>query len=373
MSKARGLADLGNVYDDGALSNRNLLINSAMQVAQRGTSATLTSGNFTLDRFKVQSSLLDNLVGTMTQDSDAPDGFANSLKITTTTVETAIAADEYFYVTQFIEAQNLQRLSFGSSAAKDITVSFWIKSTQTGVFAVSLYTADNAGIANSTYTISSASTWEYKTITFTGDTARAINNDNGLGMYVNFHLAAGTNFNSDPTDEAFEAYSDAKWAGGHVQNGVITTASATWQITGIQLEAGDTATPFEHRSYSDELARCQRYFQKQISTSSETSLSFCRGQGFASGSAYVYFEHPVEMRTKPSLSSSIASVGNLGALAANGGGMGISALTTVSAWSSVYTTVISLTVSSGTFTAGQATELDAGGNSGAFLSFDAEL
>jgi hypothetical protein len=251
-----------NSFADTAVHGRRILIiNGAMQVAQRGTSADLTSGNFTLDRFKVLNTLLDNLVGTMTQDSDAPDGFGNSLKITTTTAETAIAADEYFYVTQFIEAQNLQQLSFGSSAAKNITVSFWIKSTQTGVFAVSLYTPDNAGIANSTYTISSASTWEYKTITFTGDTARAINNDNGLGMYVNFHLAAGTNFTSDPTDETFEAYSDAKWAGGHVQNGVITTASATWQITGVQLELGSQATPFEHRSYGDELAGCQRYYE----------------------------------------------------------------------------------------------------------------
>ena len=251
-----------NSFADTAVhGRRNLIINGAMQVAQRGTSADLTSGNFTLDRFKVLNTLLDNLVGTMTQDSDAPDGFGNSLKITTTTAETAIAADEYFSVTQYIEAQNLQQLSFGSSAAKNITFSFWIKSTQTGVFAVSLYTPDNAGIANSTYTISSASTWEYKTITFTGDTARAINNDNGLGMYVNFHLAAGTNFNSDPTDETFEAYSAAKWAGGHVQNGVITTASATWQTTGVQLELGSQATPFEHRSFGEELSLCQRYYE----------------------------------------------------------------------------------------------------------------
>ena len=307
MSKARGLADLGNVYDDGALSNRSLIINGAMTVAQRGTSATLLSGNFTLDRFKVQNSLLDNLVGTMTQDSDAPDGFANSLKITTTTAETAIAADEYFYVTQFIEAQNLQQLSFGSSAAKDITVSFWIKSTQTGVFAVSLYTADNSRVANSTYTISSASTWEYKTITFTGDTAGAINNDNGIGMYVNFHLAAGTNFNSDPTDEAFEAYSDAKWAGGHVQNGVITTASATWQITGVQLEVGDTATPFEHRSYGDELARCQRYFYRMtFGTNNFFLMDTYADNGDSFNSMFVSF--PVTMRTQPSSSVGAGSL-----------------------------------------------------------------
>jgi hypothetical protein len=315
MSKARELANLGNAYSDGALSNRNLLINSAMQVAQRGTSASLNSGNFTLDRFKIQSTNLDNLVGTMTQDSDAPNGFANSLKITTTTAETAIAADEYFYVTQFIEAQNLQQLSFGSSAAKDITLSFWIKSTQTGVFAVSFYTADNAGIANSTYTISSASTWEYKTITFTGDTARAINNDNGIGMYVNFHLAAGTDYNTDPTDGNFEAYSNAKWAGGHVQNGVITTASATWQITGVQLELGDTATPFEHRSYGDELARCQRYYYQD-----DTGAHFLRSfYASSTGDWYEDYPLPVVMRATPTWTSQLGGdVSNVNAVSISG-------------------------------------------------------
>ena len=192
MSKARDLADLGAVTDrldtvgasDGALSNRNLIINGAMQVAQRGTSASLASGNFTVDRFKLQSTNLDELDGTMTQDSDAPSGFSNSLKITTTTAETSIAADEYFYVTQFIEAQNLQQLSFGNSSAKSITVSFWTKSTQTGTFAVSLYTPDNAGMANSTYTINAASTWEYKTITFAGDTTGTFDNDSSLSLQI---------------------------------------------------------------------------------------------------------------------------------------------------------------------------------------------
>jgi hypothetical protein len=309
MSKARDIADLGAVTSrldtvgasDGALSNRNMIINGAMQVAQRGTSATLTSGNFTVDRFKLQSTNLDELAGTMTQDSDAPSGFSNSLKITTTTAETSIAADEYFYVAQFIEAQNLQQLSFGNSSAKSITLSFWAKSTQTGNFAVSLYTPDNAGMANSTYTINAASTWEYKTLTFTGDTSRAINNDNGTGMYVNFHLAAGTNFTSDPTDGNFEAYSDAKWAGGHTQNGVITTTNATWQITGVQLEVGDTATPFEHRSYGDELQRCMRFYYQD-----DTANHFLRSfYASAVGDWYEDYPLPVVMRATPTWTSQL--------------------------------------------------------------------
>jgi len=300
-----------NSFADTAVHGfRNLIINGAMQVAQRGTSAALTSGNFTLDRFKTQSALLDDLAGTMTQDSDAPSGFGNSLKITTTTAEASIAADEYFYVSQFIEAQNLQQLGFGGSSANSITLSFWVKSSQTGVFGISLYTPDNAGIANSTYTINAVSTWEYKTLTFTGDTSRAINNDTGIGMYVNFHLAAGTNLNSDPTDGNFEAYSDAKWAGGHVQNGVITTTSATWQITGVQLEVGSEATPFEHRPYADELRRCQRYFSVPVDNvnedgASNTVSAIGVGRGAASGLTVVWALHcPVPMRDRPALATS---------------------------------------------------------------------
>ena len=297
-----------NSFADTAVHGyRNLLINGAMQVAQRGTSAALTSGNFTLDRFKTQSALLDDLAGTMTQDSDAPSGFGNSLKITTTTAEASIAADEYFYVSQFIEAQNLQQLGFGGSSANSITLSFWVKSSQTGVFGISLYTPDNAGIANSTYTINAVSTWEYKTLTFTGDTSRAINNDTGIGMYVNFHLAAGTNLNSDPTDGNFEAYSDAKWAGGHVQNGVITTTSATWQITGVQLEVGSEATPFEHRPYADELARCLRYY---YDATTYNGAPFIYPKKYVTNYRFADIFYPVPMRAIPTVTITKSNSGS---------------------------------------------------------------
>ena len=351
--------------------NRNLIINGAMQVAQRGTSSS-SQGIHTVDRFQATSdSTYTTAVITQEQAADGPDGFTNSYKVTVGTTE-ALGAAKYFYVQhKAIEAQNLQHLQFGSSTAKKITLSFWVKSSVTGTYTMSAFRHDAQRIYPKTYTIDAANTWEYKTITMDGDTTGTIANDTGRGLDIYFILSAGSNYNTG-TDGQWAAYVTTNYAANHTAD-VLGTTSATWQVTGVQLEVGDTATGFEHRSYGDELLRCQRYFQKQISTSSETSLSFCRGQGFASGSAYVYFEHPVEMRVKPSLSDSIGSVGNLGALSANGGGMGISGLTYVTAWSSVYTTVISLTVYSGTFTAGQATELDAGGNSGAFLAFDAEL
>lgn len=262
MSKAAELAAL--IGSQSSLSNRNLIINGAMQVAQRGTSTSFahdgTITSYTLDRFSfVMRNTADEFDCTVTQDSDAPDGFSNSLKVTTGTPESVVDADDYVFLRQRIESQNLQQLNYGASGALSATVSFYVKSSQTGTFGVNLYGVDGARITGSTYTINSANTWEYKTITFAGDASGTINNDNDAGLQLTWHLAAGSDWAS--TDNtSWVAYSDAAWAYGHAQNGVVTTASATWQITGVQLEVGEQATPFEHRSYGDELARCQRYY-----------------------------------------------------------------------------------------------------------------
>ena len=289
---------------------RNLIINGDMNVAQRATSQVLTSGLLTCDRFKLGYAGLGQWAGTMAQVADAPDGFGNSLKFTTTTVETSLAAGEYAYFGQFIEAQNLQHLKFGSSSAQSLTVSFWVKSSLTGVFGQSLYTADNTGMANATYTINTANTWEYKTITYTGDTSRAINNDNGEGMRVIWALASGTNLNSDPTDNAFEVYSDAKWNGGHVQNALLSTDNATIQFTGLQLETGTVATDFEHRSHAEELLLCQRYYQIV-----EAHNRFRAHAGSQINTNTVnYF---VEMRVNPTAVKSGGIVSNIGLEAIN--------------------------------------------------------
>lgn len=264
MSRARDFANLAGSADAGGITGKNLIINGAMQVAQRGTSTSFahdgTRTSYTLDRFSfVMRNTADEFDCTVTKDSDAPDGFSNSLKVTTGTPESVVDADDYVYLRQRIEAQNLQQLNYGASGALSATVSFYVKSSQTGTFGVNLYGVDGARITGSTYTINSANTWEYKTITFAGDASGTINNDNDAGLQLTWHLAAGSDWTS--TDNtSWVAYSDAAWAYGHAQNGVVTTASATWQITGVKLEVGEQATPFEHRSYGDELARCQRYY-----------------------------------------------------------------------------------------------------------------
>ena len=290
-------ADSLNVGQIGG--RRNLIINGAMQVAQRGTSLSLahdgTTNGYVADRFQfVITGTADSLDGTLAQVSDAPDGYSNSLKWTTGTAEST-AADEAVYLQHKIEAQNLQHLGYGNSTASSITASFWVKSSQTGVFAVSMYVPDGPRNIGTTYTINAANTWEQKTITFVGDTGGTINNDNGIGIQFVWHLAAGSNFNSlDNT--SWGAYAGGRWGYGHVQNGVTETASATWQITGVQLEVGSVATPFEHRSYGEELALCQRYYQQVGRSNADEGaiVGMIRNTHFTSG-----FHFPVTMRSSP--------------------------------------------------------------------------
>lgn len=280
--------------------NRNLIINGAMQVDQRG-GGDFTSGSYSLDRYRIGTTAQE-LVGTITQDSDAPDGFSNSLKITTTTAEVAIAASDYVTLNQRIEAQNLQQLNYGTSAAKKVTLSFWVKSSVTGVYGTGLYKPDNtAQVQNKSYTINVANTWEYKTLTFDANTLSggSIDNDTGPGIYVNFHLAAGTDYTTTDASSWINYVSTA-WASGHVQNGVITTLNATWQLTGVQLEVGSTATDFEHRSYGDELLKCQRYYSHYYNPGLLPLIRYSQ----AAGTPYGEFPLPVEMRAAPSFSQS---------------------------------------------------------------------
>jgi len=256
MSKAAELAAL--IGSQTALSNRNLIINGAMQVAQRGTSSTST-GYQTTDRFTFSLNNFDNAEFTQAQSTTAPAGFSNSWRIDCTTAETALAADEYSNFAHIIEAQDLQKLQNGSSGAKSLTLSFYVKSNKTGTYSIALYKPDNtARQITATYAISAADTWEYKTITFAGDTAGGgITDDNGAGLYIYWHLAAGTNFTSSDST-SWSDYANAGFAYGHAVN-IFDSTSNDWAITGIQLEVGDVATAFEHRSYGDELLKCYRY------------------------------------------------------------------------------------------------------------------
>ena len=237
----------------GALSNRNLIINGAMQVAQRGTSFSGLTSGYTLDRWATyQTTAFLN----QQQDADAPDGFTESLKTTVATASTPSAGD-LSRVVYNVEAQDVARLGYGTVDAQTTTLSFWVKSTVTGDYTIFVYVNDpNRSIVKG-YSVNAANTWEYKTIVIEGDTAGSgINNDNGNGISFEWNLIAGSTYNTAGAQDIWVTGGGTRASG---QTANCGTSGATWQITGVQLEVGDTATPFEHRSYGDELARCQRY------------------------------------------------------------------------------------------------------------------
>lgn len=253
-----------SVADTAVHGRRNMIINGAMQVAQRGTSFSTSTSQYTLDRMRRSESSLSTAVIGVEQSTDAPDGFSYSFKATTTTVEGAVnTADAYYPLVYRIEAQDLQHLQYATTNAKTLTASFWVKSSVTGTYVLSLYNSDNARMIGKTYSVNTANTWEYKTLTFSGDTTDGFNNDTGTGLELYFAAGAGSNFTSGTLASSWEDYSAANFLAGQSVN-LQNTLNATWQITGVQLEVGDTATPFEHRSYGEELALCQRYFYKTL-------------------------------------------------------------------------------------------------------------
>ena len=246
------------IADTVNLGRRNLLINGAMLVDQRNGGASVTVSNgvdtFCPDRFR----FTENHSGTFTieQVSDAPVGFEKSSKITVTGTDTSLGATEFARILQGIEGKNISHLNWGSANAKTCTLSFYVKSSVTGQYYVSI----NNGATNRNmlkgYTIDAANTWEKKTIQIIGDTTGTWLTTNGGGIFIMWTLGTGSTFQSSTTD----SYQAGFFMGKSDQINLAATNSATWQLTGAQLEVG-TATPFEHRSFDEELFLCQRYFQ----------------------------------------------------------------------------------------------------------------
>ena len=240
-------------------NNRNKIINGSMLCSQRGQTHT-SPGNtsYTLDRFATNHSM-DGAI-TVTQSTTAPVGFSRSLKVDVTTADTNIGAGQYLQLNYKCEARDLQEFAFGTSSAKTITLSFYVRSNVTGTYTVSLQLPDNSNKqASQTYTINSADTWERKTFTFSGDTSGAINDDNGNGMHIYWQLAIGSNYTGGSSSTTFQTNTDPNFAAGHTAN-LLSSTSNEFYLTGVQLEVGSSATDFEHRSYAQELALCQRYY-----------------------------------------------------------------------------------------------------------------
>jgi hypothetical protein len=267
----------------GPLSNRSLVINGAMQVAQRRTTETKTqySGYPVCDRWRAQ---LDNASqATFTQEtSGGPSGFPTFFKWNVDSVDSSIATASNVYLNQRIEGLNLQSLGYGTASAKSMTMSFYVKSNRTGTYVLEIANPAGSRHIAKTYTIDSADTWEYKTIVFPGDTTQSVANNTNEGFRIKWWLQAGTNFTSGTLATTWAAQSNPNSAAGQSVN-LHDDAGANWNITGVQLEVGSKSTPFEHRSYSDELQRCQRYFQHSFTGAPSTTNTDHTGVMHAGG------------------------------------------------------------------------------------------
>jgi len=292
-----------------APSFRNLIINGDMSIAQRGTSFTCsnsTGSKYTLDRFQYIDVDTPDSVYTITPSTDVPtgQGFAKSLKVDVATADASLDANDGTQIQQSIEAQNLQHLKIGTSSAESLTLSFWVKSNKTGTYVVRLLQPDSSSrMVSFAYTISSASTWEKKTISIPADTSGNINNDNGSGLNITWWLSAGSSYTSGSLASTWQAYSNGDSAVGQVN--LADNTANEWYITGVQLEVGTSASDFEFLPYDVNYQRCARYFYRQDYNTNGSSLPVTHNYG--TGNSYGVIFTPVMMRARPTLAYSSAS------------------------------------------------------------------
>ena len=295
LSKIR----IDSMTDAAIQSNRNLIINGAMTVDQRhdGSSFTVVNGNATTgviaDRFRVNETSGAAFTGQRV--ADAPVGFEYSSKLTVTTADASLGATEFHRVIQPIEGKNISRLNWGTSNAKTLTLTFYVKSSVTGQYYVSVFNnaADRTLLKG--YTISSANTWEKKTITIIGDQAGTWLTTNAVGIHLMWSLGTGSTYQSNTLD----AYQAGFFMAKSDQVNLAATNSSTWQLTGVQLEIGDLASPFEHEDIGTTFQKCQRYYLKLLSDTAYDSY----GTGFfyAPAQFYASLWFPTRLRATPSL------------------------------------------------------------------------
>jgi len=298
-SGASSNSTTGNVFSQtGPFKNR--IINGDMRIDQRNAGALVTASlGYPVDRFFVQTG--SDAAFSYQRDTNAPTGFSNSLKVTTTTADSSLTSGQYNRVVHNIEGFNTQDFLYGTASAKTVTLSFWVRSSITGTHGGSF--RNNAGDRSYpfSYSISAANTWEYKTITITGETTGTWLADNGKGLEINWGLGTA----SDMSGTA-GAWGSATYLSATGATGIAGTLNATWYLSGVQCELGSVATPFERRSYGQELALCQRYYQKTYTQS--VAPASANTAGLASvitngsgGTNYAFISFPVTMRAAASI------------------------------------------------------------------------
>ena len=352
-------------------SAKPLIINGDMSVAQRSTSvAGITTGSpgpyNTSDRWSTRN----DTAGTWTQTQEAltsgnayEDGFSTALKLDCTTADASLGANDMLRVMYAFEGTDLQVLKYGSSTAEALTVSFWVKATKTGTNALSVYEETTNRSCNKTYTINTTNTWEKKVISFPGDTSGGIDNDSTASLWLNFFIAAGTNYTSGTLNETWAASSNANRAVGQVNNADST--SNNFHITGVQLEVGEytaaTIPPFQFENYGDNLSRCERYYHRHKANIAGAGI--CAGGIYSTTAAAAAYRYPTIMRTNPTLSYS--GVGDFRVLHTTTHVVtAIDGIETISG--------VRLWFTSSGMTAGNGMMIDAN-NTSCWLAFDAEL
>ena len=308
MSNARQLA--ANLPREGGLSNRNMVINGACLVNQRGSVTGINSSIEKYggpDRFALYSFTTSNTAAfTASQQDTNKAEFPRCYRATcTNAASTAMSTDQEIKIAYNIEANSLLGLQYGYPTAKKLTLSFWVRSNVTGTAAIWFFREDTTRQNGKTYTINAADTWEYKTVVIDGDTSGTIPDDNGKGLSINWILASGPSYLSGTNPNGiWENITNPNRYVGHTLD-IGQDVNDYFDLTGVQLEVGDTATPFEHRSYGDELARCQRYYQ--YSDMGNMGI----GQAYTSNAwNYVSIRMFAEMRTAPSVSYTNGTGGN---------------------------------------------------------------
>ena len=281
----------------GQLSHRNIIINGACMVAQRGTSTSsvTSSGYYACDRQKTQISYGGTWTVSQSTESPSDNGFGYSMKYDCTATRTSLA--EYSYLQHYyrVEGQDLQNICKGTSNAKELTLSFWVKTNKTGTYNLELIDQDNSRIVTKSYTVSDTN-WNKYVVTFPADTTGSFANDNEVSLDIGWWLVAGSAFVSGSNQTTWAAFSQGVRAPSNVN--LADSTSNEWYITGIQLEIGSIATSFEHRSYVEEVQRCRRYFQKFAAVGDHYHFGVARAE---SNTARTGLAIPVPMRTYPTV------------------------------------------------------------------------
>jgi len=299
MTKTAELAKMGEVLTNSQIGGRrNMVINGAMQISQRSTSETglgATTGYHTVDRFVLN---MGNTAGrlTMSQESITDlSGFAKAVKLDCTTADTSIASNERLLFVQRFEGQDLQQIKKGTSDAERVTVSFYVKGNANATYTLELADEDNSRFVAQEFSVTSS--WTRVVKTFVADTTGKFDNDNAHSMSLNIWLHAGSDFTGG-TFTSNTVHTTANQRVGDNQTSFYDSTDRTFFITGVQLEVGSVATPFESRSFGEELALCQRYYYRRTFPSTYLTYAIAYGTTDIQGKAF----HPVQMRASPTLS-----------------------------------------------------------------------